>query len=206
MRESKARQIGSHGVSQFTSPLLVYRNSTYWYMLILIDLLHLIPPKEWHYWHRNSYNRVSCRELLLDDLSDLPAKLSSPYDHCRSSIVFSNENLPLLGPHFSIKGSPAHSTFARAIAHFHLFPIAEDIRRSRRCVVRTMVPSAAAFSCPGPLRGNALTPYWHLRLRSVWLYDAVCTLIMCAQYRHNMTQYMNVISDVYDWWRVKYKK
>ena len=77
--------------------------------LTSISELYLLPKKT-----KNDTETTTgdcCRELLLDDLSDLPAKLSSPCcDHCRSSIVF-KYTICLYQDytHLSVKGYPAIS-------------------------------------------------------------------------------------------------
>ena len=153
---AKGRQTGSHWRNmkllekriRFTSLLLVYRTGNCWWMTF-----------------------QTCQ-----------FKLSSPRcNHCRSSIVFKHKICVYQDTHLRVKGCQRISrpfqtcSEARAANRTHLEllkqRIAKDIRhRSRRCLVGTVVPSAAAaFSCPGFHRCNARTPSWHLGLRSVWL-------------------------------------
>lgn len=98
--------------------------------LTSISELYLLPKKT-----KNDTETTTgdcCRELLLDDLSDLPAKLSSPCcDHCRSSIVFSNTQsasikTTLILVSKDIPPYPAHSKhvpkLAPSRAPFNNFP------------------------------------------------------------------------------------
>lgn len=155
--------------------------------LTSISELYLLPKN--YEWHRN-YNRGLLQGIAVGWPFRLACKVvesllrSLPVFNCvfKYKICLYQDYT-----HLSVKGYPAHSkhvpklTQSRVISQPFSQRIAKDIRhRSRRCLVATVVPSAAfsAFSLSGLHRCNARTPFWHLGLRSVFwcVYISYCTV------------------------------